>query len=55
MINIAILLMVFVFMFSVSGFVVWSFRDTRKRNTRQEFYDDFLKRKSEREKLRLPR
>ncbi|WP_223554824.1 hypothetical protein [Pseudomonas sp. BF-R-01] len=31
------------------SFAVWTFADTRKK-----YYDDFLKRKSEREKLHLP-
>lgn len=55
MINITIIVMVAVFFSVVSSFVVMSFKDTRKRNTRKEYYDDFTKRKSEREKLRLPR
>jgi hypothetical protein len=41
------------FLFSVA-FAVWSARSTRKADTREHYYNDFMKRKSEREKLRLP-
>ncbi|MCK9799508.1 hypothetical protein M1B34_17800 [Pseudomonas sp. MAFF 302030] len=42
---------IFTVVFAVIGvsFAVWTFVDTRKK-----YYDDFLKRKSEREKLHLP-
>lgn len=35
--------------FAGIGFAVWTFIDTRNK-----YYNDFVKRKSDREKLRLP-
>lgn len=55
MINVLVIFMALAFLLLVAGFSVWSYRDTRRRKIRNEFYDDFLKRKSEREKLRIPR
>lgn len=50
MINV-IIFSIGIFFFVVSlAFSVWS-----ANNTRNKFYKDFMKRKSEREKLRLPR
>lgn len=37
------------------GFALWSAKNTRKINTRQQYYDEFLERKSKREKLHIPR
>lgn len=37
------------------GFALWSAKNTRRMNTRQKYYDEFLERKSKREKLHIPR
>lgn len=55
MINVLVIIMALIFLLLVVGFSIWSYRDTRKRKIRNEFYEDFLKRKSEREKLRISR
>ncbi len=38
-----------------AGFAWWSARNTRKIMTRQKYYDEFLERKSKREKFHIPR
>lgn len=50
MINVIIFAMGVVFFAVAIMFYIWS-----SKNTRNKFYQDFMKRKSEREKLRLPR
>lgn len=60
MINLLVLSVAPIFAVVVAVFGFWSIKDTRnreslKRETRQRHYDEYMKRKSEREKLRLPR
>lgn len=50
MINVIIFAIGVLFFVVASAFAVWS-----ANNTRNKFYEDFMRRKSEREKLRLPR
>lgn len=47
----AVTIYIFTAVFAVAGiaFAAWTFIDTRKK-----YYHDFMKRKSEREKLHLP-
>lgn len=47
--TVAIYTLTAIFAFVGISFAVWTVVDTRKK-----YYDDFLKRKSEREKLHLP-
>ena len=53
MINFIIVSMVIIFFMLVSVFVFWTFRDIRRRKIRQQYYEEFMKRKSD-EKFHLP-
>lgn len=50
MINVIIFSMGILFFIVAGAFALWS-----ANNTRNKFYEDFMRRKSEREKLRVPR
>ncbi|MFJ4056532.1 hypothetical protein ACIPZC_24220 [Pseudomonas sp. NPDC089743] len=55
MINFLVIAIGIVFALISGGFALWSAKNTRKINTRQKYYDEFMERKSKREKLHIPR
>ncbi|SDO90641.1 hypothetical protein SAMN05216596_102207 [Pseudomonas congelans] len=55
MINILVIAIGGIFILVAFLFAAWSANNTRKIDVREKYYNEFMKRKSEREKLRISR